>query len=258
MAERSPAQTARYLYAITRGLQRERLAGTRGLGGGPLDVVDHRSLSAVVSDVDLAEYGEESLRQNLERLDWLEDVARSHDTVVQAVASLGPTAPLRLATICLDDDGVRRRLDDRYDELEQVLDRVEGRREWSVKVLAPIRSPEPAGSATSGGIGGAEYLRRKKATTEARLADESVLLRVAEQVHDVLSANSVASRRLPAQDPRLSGHRGTMLLNAAYLVGIEDGEPFAARVESLAESHPEVGIDCLGPWPPYSFAMLDQ
>ena len=108
-----------------------------GSRGGASKWWSTAGLIAVVSDVDLVEFGEEGLRANLERLEWLEEVARGHDAVVQAVAALGPTAPLRLATICLDDGGVRRRLDEWYHALELVLDRVQGRMEWSVKAFAP-------------------------------------------------------------------------------------------------------------------------
>lgn len=251
--------SGRYLYAITRGLDPEKLVGTRGLDGRRLDVVAHRDLSAVVSTVDLMEYGEVGLRQNLERLDWLEEVARAHDAVVQVVAGLGPTAPLRLATICLDDDSVHSRLDEWYDDLKQVLDRVAGRLEWSVKVLAQVRSTgSTATQATAGTLGGADYLRRKQAAIEARYADEEVTMRAADEVHDALSAATVASRRLPPQDPRLTGHQGAMLLNAAYLVGADEGPSFLARVKSLVDFLPEVEIDCRGPWPPYSFAVLEQ
>lgn len=253
------ADSARYLYAITRGLDPGKLVGTFGLDGQALDVVEHRDLSAVVSNVDLKEYSEVALRQNLERLDWLEEVARAHDAVVQTVAGLGPTAPLRLATICLDDDGVRSRLDEWYDDLEQVLDRVAGRLEWSVKVLAPIRSNgSVATRVTSRTMGGTDYLRRKQAAVEARYADEEVNLLAANEVHDALSSATVASRRLPPQDPRLTGHQGAMLLNAAYLVEAEEAPSFLARVQSLVGLHPEVEIDCRGPWPPYSFAVLEQ
>ena len=108
--------TGRYLYAITRGVTNDDVAAAAvGLGGSDVDVVDHRGLQAVVSTVRLEEFGEEGLRRNLEDLAWLETVARGHDAVVQAVAAHGPTAPLRLATICLDDDGVRARLDEWHD-----------------------------------------------------------------------------------------------------------------------------------------------
>ena len=53
----------RYLYAISRDLDPTSLTDVPGLGGGRLDVLEHRGLSAVVSDVDLEEYGEEGLRR---------------------------------------------------------------------------------------------------------------------------------------------------------------------------------------------------
>jgi len=250
-------ESARYLYAITRGSDPASIADVTGLGGSRLEVVEHRGLVAVVSDVDLDEYGEEPLRQNLESIEWLEEVARVHDSVVHAVTALGPTAPLRLATICLDDQGVRRRLDEWYFALEQILDRVEGRMEWSVKVFAPeARAAAPV--AAGGSLGGADYLRQKRAATEARAHADEVAARVGDEVHDTLSSVSVASRRLQPQDPRLTGRPGTMLLNGAYLIEKSDGDAFKTRVAVLAESNDSVEISCVGPWPPYSFAMLDQ
>lgn len=251
------AEPARYLYAITRGVSSADLDGVLGLGGGNLDAVEHRGLVAVVSAVGLDEYGEDALRANLERMDWLEEVARGHDTVVQAVAARGPTAPLRLATICLDDDGVRRRLDEWHDQLVQALDRVQGRHEWSVKVVVPAEAPAPAATAPATG-GGAAYLRRKKEESEARLTRQEDAARVGEDVHAELATLSVASRRLQPQDPRLTGHTGTMVLNGAYLVEAADGDAFAARVHALAETHPRVRVEGAGPWPPYSFAVLEQ
>lgn len=254
-------ETGRYLYAITRRLDPQVLTGVTGLGGAPLEVVEHRDLSVVVSSVDLDEYGEEGLTRNLERLEWLEEVARGHDAVVQALAAHGPTAPLRLATICHDDAGVRRRVDEWHAALQQVLDRVDGRMEWSVKVLTPARPPQPAVAAAPAGgekVGGAEYLRRKKAQTEARLADDEVALQTVEQIHDALASRSVASRRLQPQDPRLTGHEGTMVLNAAYLVDTGDEAAFAAEVQAVQQAHPGLVLDHRGPWPPYSFAMLEQ
>jgi hypothetical protein len=249
----------RYLYAVSRGLPPDALAGVPGLGDGRLEVLEHQGLSAVVSDVDLEEYGEEGLRRNLERLDWLEEVARRHDEVVHAVAEHGPVAPLRLATICLDDVGVRRRVEEWHDALEQVLDRVDGRSEWSVKAFAARAEPQPAASAPAGeGEGGAAYLRRKKAETLTRAEGEEQALKVAEEVHARLSAVSVASRRLPPQDPRLTGHVGTMTLNGAYLVDTARAGEFADAVRAAQADHPEAGIDAAGPWPPYSFAMLEQ
>src|SRR4051794_17527409 len=155
-------ETGRYLYAVCRDLDPAVLAGVSGLAGRPLELVELRGLEAVVSTVDLEEYGEEALRANFEDLAWLETAARGHDAVIHALSAAAPTAPLRLATICLDDAGVRRRLTEWHAALEQVLDRVAGRREWSVKVLDPpgaAPAPAPVAAAVpAGGGGGAAYL----------------------------------------------------------------------------------------------------
>jgi hypothetical protein len=255
--------TGRYLYAVSRGLDPAALEGVRGLDGGRLELVPQDELVAVVSDVDLAEYGEHGLRRNLEDLAWLEVVARAHDAVVNAAAMAAPTAPLRLATICLDDDGVRRRLGEWHEALVRVLDRIEGRYEFSVKLVAlqaAAEPPAPVAATTASGPGaGAAYLQRKRDQTQARVEDERQAVALAADAHARLAGRSVAERQLPAQDPRLTGLEGTMLLNGAYLVEADDVAAFTALAEQLAtELAPGVGVEWRGPWPPYSFAMLDQ
>lgn len=248
---------ARYLYAVSRGLPTAALDGVPALGGGRLEVLGVLDLEAAVSTVDLDEFGEDGLRANLERLDWVERTAREHDRVVQACAAAAPTAPMRLATICLDDESVRRRLEERYDDLVAALDRVTGREEWSVKVFAhpqEVDSTEPAEPAA---VGGAAYLRRKKASGEARRAAQAEAAAAAEAVDRVLCGIAVAARHLRPQDPRLSGHEGTMLLNGAYLVDQIAGDSFARTVADLVGTFPGVSIACGGPWPPYSFATLE-
>jgi hypothetical protein len=250
-------RTARYLYAVCRGLDPLALDGVTGLGDRQLELVHHEQLAAVVSDVPLAEFDEDGLRRNLEDLAWLEPTVRRHDEVIHAAAVAAPTAPLRLATICYDDDGVRARLREWYAALMAALDRVEGCAEWSVKVLTAPRASAPV-AAGAPPASGAEYLRRKKEAASERTSRDDAALELAGQVHEALHELSRASRQLPPQDPRLSGHQGTMVLNAAYLVPVEGADAFVARADDLAAAHPEVVVDRRGPWPPYSFAMLDQ
>lgn len=250
------AEHGRYLYAVSRGLDVEDLDGLMGLGDAMVEGVEEQGLVGLVTSVDLDEYGEEGLRRNLERLDWLETAARGHDAVVQAAAVLAPTAPMRLATIFRDDDGVRRRLADQHDAISRVLDRVEGHEEWSVKVLT---LPEPdTVEETAPATSGAEYLRRRKREQQAREHGTRDAESAAEEVHTALVRIAAASRRLAPQDPRLTGHTGTMVHNAAYLVPQSDSDAFASAVSDVTASRPDVVVDARGPWPPYSFAMLDD
>ena len=63
----------------------------------------------------------------------------------------------------------------------------------------------------------------------------------AQRVHDDLSGLAAASRVLSPQDPRLTGHLGTMVLNAAYLVDSTQGQAFAERVqERVVAGHGEI------------------
>jgi len=53
---------------------------------------------------------------------------------------------------------------------------------------------------------------------------------------------------------RAVGATERLLLSAAYLVPDGDVDAFREVVERVQASHPELGIVCTGPWPPYSFA----
>jgi hypothetical protein len=247
---------ARYLFAAARGVEPSALAAIPGLRGAPLEVVEHRGLQAVVCDVDLDEFGEEKLAHNLEDLGWLEEVARCHHDVVYAVAAAGTVAPMRLVTICADDQSVRARLEAVYDDLSHALTRVQGRSEWSVKVYAPRQAtPDPAETARP--ASGAAYLQRKREQAVQRRSAGELSLQTAEEINQTLRGSVAAARSLPPQDPRLTGRSDTMILNGAYLVPDEDGEGFRNLVERLAELHPALTIEIKGPWPPYSFATLD-
>jgi hypothetical protein len=249
------SKTARYVFAVARDLPEDALAGTTGLYHAPLEVIEHGRLAAVVCDVDLAEFGQEALEANLEDLAWVERVARTHNDVVWQVAECATCAPLRLVTICSDDDSVRTKVDALRPALEDVLDRVEGRQEWSLKVLVPEGATVEAVPAAAP-VSGSDYLRRKReaAGRRAELGEET--LSAARALHEVAHEHAVASRQLAAQDPRLTGRTEAMVLNAAYLVPADGHEVFRSAVLAAAERHPRVLVELAGPWPPYSFAVL--
>lgn len=252
------AESARYLYVVSRNLDADALEAVTGLRGEPLAVVSQGGLDAVVSDVPLSEFGETGLKRNLEDLEWLEQVARGHDDVVQAAGAIAPVAPLRLATICLDDGAVRARLEEWRDDLHRVLDRVEGCVEWSVKVILPPTDRAPSGSSAATPGSGAAYLKQKKSQQEERDRRLARSSNLGGEIHRDLARFTVATRLLAPQDPQLAGYAGTMLLNGAYLVDATASARFQARVDDLAHDNPDLRLEAAGPWPPYSFAVLDS
>lgn len=248
--------TGSYLYAISRDTAVDDLQERTGVAGGDVRVVSDGDLTAIVSTVELDEFGEQALTRNLEDLDWLERVARSHDTIVADIARLGPTAPLRILTIYYDDDGVRRRLHEQRAELADSLDRVAGRSEWGVK--AYDATPATGTPAPRADESGTAYLNRRRDENTQHTQDSQAAAQLAEHIHDLVRDLVVASRRLPPQDPRLSGRRETMTLNGTYLVDDERATSLRELVAGLSAEHPEARIELHGPWPPYSFATLEK
>jgi hypothetical protein len=250
-----------YMYAVSRGLPPEAVEGTRGVVGAPVHLIEDRGLAAVVSPVSLDEFGEEALRRNLEHLDWLEATARAHHAVVDAVATRAVTVPLGLATVYRNEDRARHALHERYEEFVRALNRITGRTEWGVKAYADLGSAAveetgepPAADARPG----TAYLRRRSA--QRRTEDEArrEVLAAAERIDDELCAIAATRRLHRPQDPQLSGERGWMLFNAAYLVDDERADDFRAAVDRLAGARPEIRLQLTGPWAPYSFATEEE
>jgi hypothetical protein len=243
-----------YVYAVGEaGLTLPELVG---VDDSPVLTVPEGDLVAVVSPVDPVRFGEEALRRSLEDLQWLEATARAHHSVVAALGAEHLVAPLRMATIYLDEGGVRTLLRERAAEFTAALNRIRGRTEWGVKAFAvagPSAEPEPEPPAERPGT---SYLMRRLAARDAATTGRRQAVDAAEELHRVLAAGAAASRRYPPQDPRLTGHREEMVLNAAYLVEQPESDAFRASVEGW--DAPALRLELTGPWAPYSFATLED
>lgn len=251
-----------YVYAVCRTRPRD-VETITGVAGAPVRTIEHADLVALVSTVDLAEYGEDGLTRNLEDLQWLEATARAHNEVISAAATMAkvsPIAPFRLVTVYASDERVKTVLDERRDELVETLDRIRGRTEWGVKVYADPESlrasTEPTEQQSSGRPGTAYLLRRR---TEQRDQDQArgAAEDLADRIHTRLAAMSDASLLHPPQDPRLTGHSGWMVLNGSYLVADARADEFAGVVTALDEEFSAERFELTGPWAPYSFATTE-
>lgn len=246
--------------------------------GVRLTLVEHRGLTAVVEPVDAGEFDEGPLREHLEDLDWVASVARAHHRVVGAVGRRTTTVPMRLATVCRGEPGVRRLLDTGHDPLRASLDRIAGMEEWGVKLYVeddadpsgrgdakgPTDGADSAGSAvsseSSGSVraarsAGRDYLRRRLDDQRTRQYRAARVSDTADRLHALLASRASDAVLHPPQHARLAHAPGRNVLNAAYLVPVEGGQDFLDALPARDGLPDGVRVDVTGPWVPYSFTQ---
>jgi hypothetical protein len=235
-------------------------------GSGRLERIEADGLAVIVSRVPRSEFGSAALQRNLNDMAWLERTAREHETVLDAALLAATIVPLRMCTVYENEENVRRMLARENGTLGEALGFLDGRLEWSVKVLVASDSlmelartelepdDEPSAATERRGEGGAYMLRRRRERLLRERA-QSIAADVAEQVHARLQDWAIDAVTRPPQNPELSGHQGEMLLNAAYLVERDRTDELTRLVDELEAHHRELGIaiELTGPWPPYNF-----
>ncbi len=168
-----------------------------------------------------------------------------HESVVEALAGVVGTLPVRFGTFLADEAAVRAMLAERRVSFVAGLAQVRGRVEISLRAIwAEPPPPHPVSE---------ERPRSGRAYIERRMEEEraAALRRLrAEQTADDLYARlghyAVASVRKVLPTER-------MLLSAAYLVAREDVASFQAMVAEIGRDRPDIRLLCTGPWPAYNF-----
>jgi hypothetical protein len=162
----------------------------------------------------------------------------AHARVVDAVAATNESVlPARFAGDISAEADVSRILVERRDRILEALDRVDGCVELGLRVLPEV-DDERAEAAS-----GSDYMR-------GRLAEVARAQQLAHTLHRTLDAvardstSSVLARR-------------DVVLTAAYLVPRSDLERFHATLQDIERQLAGVTVVSTGPWPPYSFALLE-
>jgi hypothetical protein len=210
-----------HLYGVVHEL--EELPAIGGLDDAPLESRTIDGLEVVVSRV-------ESEAPNFPE----EAVLRHAEVVEELLARCAAVLPAQLGRAFADEAELAEAVRGKAAELERGLTRVRGCVEFGLRVL----SGEPSDSARRP-ESGRDYMQLKFAEAAQRN-------RVADEFHEPLSRVSRASARFGGASPDL--------LAAAYLVPEGRVAAFRDQVARLELAHPELGVVCTGPWPPYTFA----
>lgn len=241
--------TGRYLYCVTRS---EAAAGLTAIGIDDLPVtsVAVNGLAAIISPSEVKRY----------RLNRQYTLA--HETVIEGAMALGTVLPVRFGTVAENENQIRRKLlTQRATDLEQHLQRMDGKVEMGVKVLWNVDRIY------------ADILERDVTirTQRDRLAglppEETHYERIhlGKMVEDALAmrkiddADWIMDRLTPfALEARRNDiYSDTMVLNASLLIEAAREAELDAAVRAV--DHELTGlftIKYVGPLPPFNFVNL--
>lgn len=264
----STTTTVCYVYGIVPATL-DPTSAPEGLDDTRVSLEASAGVAALVSSVDGVVYEAESLERNTGDVEWMSRRAIAHDRVLTWASERGAVVPMPMFSLFSGAGAVRTMLRERSAQLGDTLRRVARGREYALRVYRvddelmdamTAMSPKLAELASSAAAArpGQRYLLERKLETEKREDMRSATREIVDSIMSSLSARSVDATKTAI--PRTDGStRGTMVLNAAFLVAPDRLTGFQQALTSVVERHGTHGFrfDFTGPWPPYHFTGHD-
>jgi len=262
-----------YLYCIREKANGAGAVRRKGIdGNGCVFVLSYHDLEAVVSTVCLEEFDLQVVRRKAhEDLKWIKEVSIAHEEIIeQAMRNNGRVfslLPMRFGTVFRDRASLEHVLDEDYVGIQETLERIRGKQEWSVKVYLTDREEferavrkenvalrQKAEEIASLPEGMAFLMEEELKTITAQWVQKGVS-DVINSLFDELAKHSVASVKNRILQKELTGRREPMVLNSAYLVCEEKVPNLKEEAETVKQRICKKGLhlEYSGPWPAFNF-----
>jgi hypothetical protein len=239
----------KYVYCIVR-TDRQRDFGAIGIGAGQrVFTVAFDDLAAVVSDTPIVIY--DPTRENVLAHEFVNETLMKEFTVI----------PMSFGTVFRSEDDVTELLRSTYQAFSDVLDKMQDKIEFGLKVLwdrervisnlerendeiRRLKDEISRHTTTS------TYFARMQLGRLVDSALEEMSSRYVADIHEALKPAAVASR-----SNKPIGDR--MIVNAAFLVDRAQEQAFDERVKDTSRKYEDVlSFKYSGPWPPYNFVNI--
>lgn len=267
----APADRGWYLYGIIRRPEHGDLVPAASIRHDTDDVqlLEQTGLAAVVRSVPLADYEPDALRLNMQDPSWLATMARHHHEVIESIHRLRAILPSKFGCVYPDEPGLRAALAETTAILVDRLEYVADCDEWTVYLYADRPTLERRlvelhpmlqrfQREVANASAGRAYLLKRKMADELDKVREPVASELARTAYERLSRYARAGKEQPPATSPENGQSEIILLQAIFLVPRAHAEDFLDAVENIASHGDGLRGESSGPWPPYSFATLDE
>jgi hypothetical protein len=242
-----------YVYAI-------------GRAGHPVpddvEAVDGGGLAAFVSPVDEAEFSQPVIDARSKDVEWLGRIGYRHQSVMAELMRGGTIIPLRAFTLFKTHASLKHHLDENREQLEKILERIDGKQEWTLRIefdperwrdalSKRVASLDALETEIDGANPGKAFLLRKKLDEErkkaSREAEQQVASEIEQAVLDKLKSEVVAESR---------ERRDGAFPQINVLLPRDEEARLQELHDDLARRYDGEGVTLAltGPWPPYTFA----
>lgn len=230
---------------------------TRRFGAASIDGV-----SAVFTAVDAEAFSQATIDRRAGDLEWLGAIGYRHQAVIQDVMKRTAVIPLRAFTLFSNEETLRSYLHENAEMLRKVLERLEGKQEWTLRVeFEPQRWNEALVTRVDalrdlqqqieGSAPGKAFLLRKKLDDEKKrashAAEEELVAEIEQAVLERLRCETVAESR---------ERRDGAFPQINVLIERDEEAVLQELHASLNDRYAGEGVALAltGPWPPYTFA----
>lgn len=267
-----------YLYCIREKTEEHPTFSIKGIDGkGEVFVFPYQDLEAVVSKVSLEEFGSSEIQKRAqEDLKWIKEKALLHEKVIEEAMrnkdKVLSVIPMRFGTIFKGRESLGETLNKDYSKIKEVLEKIRGKQEWSVKVYLKEREKfeevikekneaikEKEKEIASLPEGMAFFMEEELKEVISKEMDRE-LKNIVNFLFESLKKKTADAIRNKILEKELTGRSEPMVLNAAYLVPEEKIEDFKREIEDLNQKMQAKGF-CLeygGPWPAYNFTQIES
>jgi len=253
-----------YVYCVTRDAvmpQVDGIDGTQRFGTVTIDGV-----SAVFTRVSADEFSQEVIDRRAGDLEWLGAIGYRHQDVVSDLMKRTGIVPLRAFTLFSSDEALRSYLHEHAEMLSRVLERLDGKQEWTLRVefdaerwseslAARVESLRDLQNEIETAAPGKAFLLRKKLDDEKKRASHAAEQEVVGEI-EKLVVESLRCETVSETRERRDG--GFPQINV--LINRDEEATLQELHDTMTARYASEGVTLglTGPWPPYSFAAMSD
>ena len=254
-----------YIYGVAAS-RLDSASAPAGIDGGKVSLIAGADHFALATSVSASDYAPDKVEALTADVDWVSQRAIAHDRVLTWASDSGAVIPFPMWTLFRDAKKVQAMLKKRAEELRQTFARLADGKEFIVRVYVQpgILKASLAGGSdelaalekqAAAASPGERYLLQRKIDNLRRDAGKGVTGRVAGEIFDALSAESMDTVREQPVNSGAPREQGRAILNGSFLVAAPRVTAFQRALTGMVNRHEPSGFkfDFTGPWPPYHF-----